>query len=54
MRLGEWDVNSDSEFYPYVESDVLAVYVNPDYYSGNLMNDLAVVRMVAPVDLARK
>lgn len=53
VRLGEWDVNSDTEFYPYVESDVVAVYVNPDYFSGNLMNDLAVVRMAAPVDLAR-
>ncbi|KAK8400848.1 hypothetical protein O3P69_002538 [Scylla paramamosain] len=53
VRLGEWDVNSDDEFYPYVESDVSSLYVNPDYFSGNLVNDLAVVRMATPVDLAR-
>lgn len=54
VRLGEWDVNRDTEFYPHEETDVSALYVNPDYYSGNLMNDLAVVRLKAPVDTLRR
>lgn len=54
VRLGEWDVNSDSEFYTHYESDVNGVYVNPDFYSGNLINDIAIVRMVVPVDYLKK
>ncbi|XP_071533497.1 uncharacterized protein [Panulirus ornatus] len=50
IRLGEWDVNRDTEFYPYFESDVVAVYVHPDFYSGNLINDIAIIRNVIPVD----
>lgn len=29
VRLGEWDVNHDVEFYPYVERDVISVHVHP-------------------------
>jgi hypothetical protein len=29
VRLGEWDVNHDVEFYPYVEKDVISVHVHP-------------------------
>merc|ERR1712226_271577 len=36
IRLGEWDVNNDSEFYPNVELDVLSISIHPDFYSGNL------------------
>lgn len=54
VRVGEWDVNSDTEFYTHVESDVNGVFVNPDFYSGNLINDIAVVRMTVPVDFVKK
>lgn len=53
VRVGEWDVNSDTEFYTHVESDVNGVFVNPDFYSGNLINDIAVVRMTVPVDFVK-
>ncbi|KAK3853090.1 hypothetical protein Pcinc_040349 [Petrolisthes cinctipes] len=53
VRLGEWDVNRDTEFYPHIETDVTALYVHPEYYSGNLINDLAVVRLREPVDALR-
>ncbi|GLG97993.1 Phenoloxidase-activating factor 2, partial [Gryllus bimaculatus] len=51
VRLGEWDVNHDVEFYPYVERDVSAVVVHPEFYAGTLYNDLAVLRLSSPVDL---
>ena len=53
MRLGEWDVNNDSEFFPNVEFDVLSMKIHPDYYPGNLYNDLAVIRIDGFVDFAR-
>ena len=53
VRLGEWDVNNDSEFFPNVEFDVLSMKVHPDYYPGNLYNDLAVIKIDGFVDFAR-
>nr|XP_045612618.1 serine proteinase stubble-like [Procambarus clarkii] len=50
VRLGEWDVGGDTEFYRYVESPVLALYSHPDFYAGNLNNDVAIVRIQTPVD----
>ncbi|XP_049824781.1 phenoloxidase-activating factor 2-like [Aethina tumida] len=50
VRLGEWDVNHDVEFYPYIERDVSLVQVHPEFYAGTLYNDLAVLRMDKPVD----
>lgn len=52
VRLGEWDVNHDVEFFPYVERDVVNVHVHPEYYAGTLDNDLAVLRLTSPVDFA--
>ena len=53
MRLGEWDVNNDSEFFPNIEFDVLSMKTPPDYYPGNLYNDIAVVKIDGFVDFAR-
>ncbi|GAB0100771.1 Peptidase S1 domain-containing protein [Sergentomyia squamirostris] len=53
VRLGEWDVNHDVEFYPYIERDVIAVQVHPEYYAGTLDNDLAVLRLNHPVDFTQ-
>ncbi|XP_045465057.1 uncharacterized protein LOC123674181 isoform X1 [Harmonia axyridis] len=50
VRLGEWDVNHDVEFYPYIERDIAAVTVHPEFYAGTLYNDLAILRMDKPVD----
>ncbi|XP_021001075.2 uncharacterized protein [Parasteatoda tepidariorum] len=50
VRLGDWDVHRDDEFYPYVEKFVVEVVVHPDFYPGNLQNDLALLRLEAPVD----
>ncbi|XP_035446891.2 uncharacterized protein LOC118273840 isoform X2 [Spodoptera frugiperda] len=50
VRLGEWDVNRDVEFYPYIERDIVAVHVHPLYYAGTLDNDLAILKMDHPVE----
>lgn len=50
VRLGEWDVNHDVEFFPYIERDVQSVHVHPEYYAGTLDNDLAILKLSTPVD----
>ena len=54
VRLGEYDVNSDSEPLRHTETDVAAVYTHPDYTTGTLLNDIALVSMAAAVDFASK
>lgn len=53
VRLGEWDVNHDVEFYPYIEREITSVNVHPEFYAGTLYNDLAILRMDKPVDFAK-
>jgi len=53
VRLGEWDVNHDVEFYPYEERDVSAVHIHPEFYAGTLYNDIAILRLTQPVDTVR-
>jgi hypothetical protein len=53
IRLGEWDVNNDSEFYTHVEYDATHVFVHEDFYPGNLYNDIAMVRLNGYVDFTR-
>lgn len=53
VRLGEWDVNHDVEFYPHVERDVATLVVHPEFYAGTLYNDLAIIRLVSAVDFSQ-
>ncbi|XP_071050235.1 uncharacterized protein [Onthophagus taurus] len=53
IRLGEWDVNHDVEFFPYIERDVQNLVVHPEFYAGTLYNDLAILRMDKFVDFAK-
>ncbi|XP_037081364.1 uncharacterized protein LOC119102112 [Pollicipes pollicipes] len=50
IRLGEWDVNHETEFYPHVEKDVSGIYIHPEFYGGNLHNDIAILKLASPVD----
>ncbi|XP_045124700.1 uncharacterized protein LOC123512380 [Portunus trituberculatus] len=52
VRLGEWDVAAKSEFYKHLEMRVTGLYTHPDFYAGNLNNDLAVLRLESYVDFA--
>jgi len=54
VRLGEWDVRDKSEFYPHVESEVSGTYIHPDFYEGNLENDIAVIKIGKPVDYTKQ
>ncbi|XP_043260666.1 uncharacterized protein LOC122402150 [Colletes gigas] len=53
VRLGEWDVNHDVEFYPYIERDVASIHVHPEFYAGTLYNDIAILRFDHQVDFQR-
>ncbi|XP_063890015.1 inactive CLIP domain-containing serine protease A28-like isoform X2 [Scylla paramamosain] len=50
IRLGDWDVSSSSEFYRHMDVSVQWIVVHPEYYSGDLRNDLAVTRLQAYID----
>ncbi|XP_063588253.1 atrial natriuretic peptide-converting enzyme-like [Penaeus indicus] len=52
IRLGDWDVFGPTEFYSHIEVGAEFVVIHPNYYAGNLENDLAVVRMRHYVDFA--
>lgn len=53
VRLGEWDVNRDDEFYPFVESSIRDIVLHPDFQPSSLINDLALLRLEQPVDGAQ-
>jgi len=53
IRLGEWDVNNDSEFYTHIEFDASNIFLHEDFYPGNLYNDIAMVRLNGYVDFTR-
>lgn len=50
VRLGDWDVSGPLEFYSHVEIPVSFLASHPQYYAGNLVNDIAVIRMQTYVD----
>lgn len=50
VRLGEWDVHRDDEFYPFLEKEVRDVVIHPEFVAGNLVNDIALLRLDSPVD----
>jgi len=50
VRLGEWDVANDDEFYPHIDSGVQEIIVHQDYYAGMLHNDIAILKLDRYVD----
>lgn len=50
VRLGEWDVNRDDEFYPFVEANVREIVLHPDFQPTSLANDVALLRLEVAVD----
>ncbi|XP_063890008.1 serine protease filzig-like isoform X1 [Scylla paramamosain] len=51
VRLGEWDVSGKTEFYKHFDTNVAGIYSHPEFYAGNLQNDVAVVRLQSAVDM---
>lgn len=52
-RLGEWDVNHDVEFFPYIERDIVSVIVHPEFYAGALYNDVAILKLDYDIDFEK-
>ncbi|RZC40602.1 Trypsin domain containing protein [Asbolus verrucosus] len=51
IRAGEWDTQSKNELLPYQERDVASVTIHPQYSSGPLYNDIALLFLKEPVEL---
>jgi len=51
VRLGEWDVNSNSESFMYFETSVSRIAIYPLFNSANLQNDIAMLTLTDEVDL---
>ncbi|KAK7069486.1 CLIP domain-containing serine protease [Halocaridina rubra] len=50
IRLGEWDVTSQKEFLNHLELSVAEVRSHPQYYAGNLNNDIALITLQHTID----
>ncbi|XP_066975651.1 uncharacterized protein [Macrobrachium rosenbergii] len=50
IRMGDWDVTTAAEFYQHVEIPVSEVVIHPEYYAGNLQNDIALLTLQYSVD----
>ncbi|XP_037087301.1 protein masquerade-like [Pollicipes pollicipes] len=49
-RVGDWDLAADDELYDAYDVEVVQVIVHPDYYAGNLQNDVALLMLDPPVE----
>ncbi|CAL4201714.1 unnamed protein product, partial [Meganyctiphanes norvegica] len=50
VRLGEWQVNTFDEPKPYLDVDVSAISIHPQFNPQNVHNDIAVLQLVQPVE----
>lgn len=52
IRAGEWDIQTTKELYPHQERYVKTIVSHKDYYAGALFNDIAVIILESPLQLA--
>lgn len=52
IRAGEWDTQTRDEIFPHQDRAVVNVVIHPQYYKGNLMNDIALLFLQEPVEIA--
>lgn len=52
VRAGEWDTQTTNELYPHQDRNVKSIIIHPEYYKGALYNDVALVFLEEPFDLA--
>merc|ERR1719264_850540 len=50
IRLGEWDVHTDTEFHPNLDMDILSVSYHPEFHAGNLYNDISMIKLDGRID----
>ena len=52
IRLGEWQVNTFAEPLQYQDVDVSAIHIHPEFKLKNVWNNLAILELKHPVNLA--
>lgn len=52
VRLGEYDIHTETEPLPPIDVDVEIIAVHDNYTKRNLHNDIAVIRLKNPIDFA--
>ncbi|XP_015178204.1 PREDICTED: serine protease 52-like isoform X2 [Polistes dominula] len=52
IRAGEWDTQTSNEILPYQDRSVDKIVVHEQFHAGALYNDIAVVILSKPVDIA--
>lgn len=52
IRAGEWDTQTKNELFPHQDRDVAEIVVHPEYYKGALYNDIALLLINHPVEIA--
>lgn len=50
IRAGEWDRSSELEFAPHHDRPVTQIIAHPQYYSGGLFNDIAILKWQKPLE----
>ncbi|CAG9789679.1 unnamed protein product [Diatraea saccharalis] len=52
IRVGEWDTQTKAEIYPHQDRNVASVLIHEDYDKGSLKNNIALLFLAKPVELA--
>ncbi|XP_066150577.1 phenoloxidase-activating factor 2 isoform X2 [Euwallacea fornicatus] len=52
IRAGEWDTQHTQELYPHQDRQVQTIISHPQYYAGALYNDIAVLYLESPFEMA--
>ncbi|XP_057336380.1 phenoloxidase-activating factor 2-like isoform X2 [Microplitis mediator] len=52
VRVGEWDTQTKNEPFPHQDRDVIKVIIHPNFHSGSLRNDFAILILSEPVQFA--
>lgn len=52
VRAGEWDTQHMEELYSHQDRDVESITIHPQYYAGALYNDVALLILKSPFEIA--
>ncbi|KAF2904359.1 hypothetical protein ILUMI_01817 [Ignelater luminosus] len=52
IRAGEWDTQTENEPLPHQDRAVKTIIIHPGYYAGALFNDVAVLILDSPLEVA--
>ncbi|KAF2888849.1 hypothetical protein ILUMI_17324 [Ignelater luminosus] len=52
IRAGEWDTQTRAEIYPHQDRAVKTIIIHPEYDAGALFNDVAVLILDSPLEVA--